>query len=740
MKSSAKSLPHSGPVCFEAGGERPNYAPPGLLSEMRKNLRIAEERYRRTFEKAPIGIAETDIDGCILDANEQYCAIVGRARGELLGLHFSQVVHPEQLESTMADFEELIARRQTAVRHHRRYVRPDGKTGWGIVTLSALQDDAGNVDSVIVLVEDVTDRELAAGNLREHEEQLAEAQQIANMGSWEVDLATGRRTWSAQMCRMYGCPPGVTPDLELIRTLLHPDDLERVLAVERKARETLQPFSMAFRIVLLDGRTHITHVHGRFVFDLDGKPTKLVGVVQDITERVTHEDELRRVAVQQAAVANLGQLALSGASLDFLFHQVSAVVTNLLDVTDCEIVPKSSATPAAGGIIVEIPSSSDEAWGVLSIRCAIEQGSRTTDLDFLRSIAGILGQAIERQRADDELRLRAMQQSAIADLGKLMLSTVDDATLDRACDLVVQGLGVDYSCFAEITPDNTAMFHRGGRTWSDDLPQKMPVVEETHVGLTLLRGEPVIVDDYATETRFRTSALAVRSGIVSGLAVPVASATRSYGVLSAHTKTKRSFSPGDVDYLRSLANILADALEREAARAALVASVAEARREGSERQQVTRSLQLILESTIEGIYTMDVQGRCTMINAAAARMLGRSREEMLGQDMHELMHAQGSGGVPFEEVDCPIYRVLRDRAPRTVINDVFWRSDGSPLPIDYSAAPIFDGQTAVGAVVAFTDTTERRKLELKLEQANRLSSLGRLAATVAHEFNNVLMG
>jgi two-component system cell cycle sensor histidine kinase/response regulator CckA len=83
---------------------------------------------------------------------------------------------------------------------------------------------------------------------------------------------------------------------------------------------------------------------------------------------------------------------------------------------------------------------------------------------------------------------------------------------------------------------------------------------------------------------------------------------------------------------------------------------------------------------------------------------------------------------------------LRSGATVVVADDTFRRADGTTFPVEYSAAPLIDRGEIVGVVVTFTDISERRKLEAKLEQANRLSSLGRLAATIAHEFNNVLMG
>jgi nitrogen-specific signal transduction histidine kinase/ActR/RegA family two-component response regulator len=71
---------------------------------------------------------------------------------------------------------------------------------------------------------------------------------------------------------------------------------------------------------------------------------------------------------------------------------------------------------------------------------------------------------------------------------------------------------------------------------------------------------------------------------------------------------------------------------------------------------------------------------------------------------------------------------------------MLYRSDGTILPVEYSAAPIIDNGSVAGAVVVFTDVSERKLLQAQLEQSDRVSSLGRLAATMAHEFNNVLMG
>jgi len=396
-----------------------------------------------------------------------------------------------------------------------------------------------------------------------------------------------------------------------------------------------------------------------------------------ISERLTREEELHRIAVQQAAVANLGRIALSGASLDFLFNQVTAILSNVLAVDFCHILQKRatgelalvagtqlSSRPIVSGLTVTIASADDQPWGILGVHSAERRAFTANDGDCLRSVAAVLAQAIERYRADAELRTRALQQSAIAELGCSVLTKLDAATLDRACALVARGLGIATAAF--------------------------------------------VAGETAPSPR----------------SVAVASATRTFGAIVVDAP--RDLSADDIDYVQSIANILAEAMGREEARVATEA--------------LTRSLQLLLESTQEGICRVDGDGRCTMVNAAAARMFGRSAEELVGQKMHELVHGQHADGSPYPFAECPMRHSVLDAKPRSVHDDVFWRADGTPFPVDYSASPIVDGDTVVGVVVVITDVTERRKLEQKLEQANRLSSLGRLAATIAHEFNNVLMG
>ena len=154
----------------------------------------------------------------------------------------------------------------------------------------------------------------------------------------------------------------------------------------------------------------------------------------------------------------------------------------------------------------------------------------------------------------------------------------------------------------------------------------------------------------------------------------------------------------------------------------------------------TQRLQLLLESTGEGIFGIDTDGRCTFINRAGAQMLGWTTDQVLGRNMHDLIHHTHGDGSHYPEADCPIFNAFRQGLPCRIDREVLWRADGSPFSAEYSSYPILDagsGTGAVqGAVVTFVDITERRRAEDLLHQA-RAELEARVAARTA-ELSNAL--
>ena len=128
-------------------------------------------------------------------------------------------------------------------------------------------------------------------------------------------------------------------------------------------------------------------------------------------------------------------------------------------------------------------------------------------------------------------------------------------------------------------------------------------------------------------------------------------------------------------------------------------------------------LRLLLESTGEGIFGIDMAGRCTFINRAGAQMLGWRADDVLGRNMHCLIHHTHGDGGAYPEADCPIFNAFRRGLPCRIDSEVLWRADGSPFSAEYSSYPIIDAGAVQGAVVTFVDITERKAAQELLRQA-----------------------
>jgi PAS domain S-box-containing protein len=155
---------------------------------------------------------------------------------------------------------------------------------------------------------------------------------------------------------------------------------------------------------------------------------------------------------------------------------------------------------------------------------------------------------------------------------------------------------------------------------------------------------------------------------------------------------------------------------------------------------LSRQSDSILESVGDGIYGIDLDGNCTVVNPAAAQMIGFKPEEILGRNMHALIHHTRADGTPYPQEECPIQNTITDLDTVRISNEVFWRNDGTSFPVEYVARPQIEIQSelqpdaqpvgkAVGVVVAFTDTTERRALDRMKDE---------FISTVSHELRTPL--
>ena len=131
-------------------------------------------------------------------------------------------------------------------------------------------------------------------------------------------------------------------------------------------------------------------------------------------------------------------------------------------------------------------------------------------------------------------------------------------------------------------------------------------------------------------------------------------------------------------------------------------------------------LSLLLESTGEGIFGIDMAGCCVFVNRSAAQVLGWPAEAIIGRNMHALIHHTHADGRHYPEADCPIFKAFRQGQPCRIDDEVFWRADGSAFFAEYTSHPIVENGMVQGAVVTLVDITQRREAQALLDAARRV--------------------
>ncbi|MFK8082538.1 MAG: sigma 54-interacting transcriptional regulator [Granulosicoccus sp.] len=134
-------------------------------------------------------------------------------------------------------------------------------------------------------------------------------------------------------------------------------------------------------------------------------------------------------------------------------------------------------------------------------------------------------------------------------------------------------------------------------------------------------------------------------------------------------------------------------------------------------REIEREYRLILAAAGEGIYGVGADGLTTFLNPAAEAMLGYSADELVGKDMHTAIHHHRIDGSVYPSTECPIYNAFKAGTVNTVDDEVFWRKDGTSIPVEYTSTPIVDSGKVVGAVIVFRDISERRNNEESLRCA-----------------------
>jgi len=265
-------------------------APDSAAGQNERLLALADEaQWRRILiDNSRDGIVVIDQDHRIADANFRFAEMLGCSVAEVIGLHtwdYEANLSEAQIRAAFSDFAQVDATFET--RHRRR----DGRLLDVEVSASGVR--LGGRQAVFAVCRDITERKLAEERLRASEAALNEAQAVAHLGSWTLDITTGQLSWTAETYRVFGVVPGTSLTLQVFLNCIHAEDRDRVAAAWQAAVEQAASYDIEHRIVAF-GETRWVRERAQIRRDSRGQAVYAIGTVQDITERHLTEAALRR--------------------------------------------------------------------------------------------------------------------------------------------------------------------------------------------------------------------------------------------------------------------------------------------------------------------------------------------------------------------------------------------------------------------------------------------------------------
>jgi two-component system cell cycle sensor histidine kinase/response regulator CckA len=332
-------------------------------------------------------------------------------------------------------------------------------------------------------------------------------------------------------------------------------------------------------------------------------------------------------------------------------------------------------------------------------------------------VAGIGVEVTDRIRAEESLREQMRLARLSADVGLALTRHSPLKDMLRVCaDALLRNLGAVAVRIWTCAPGAATLELAASAGLAPRGAEESVPFGATGIGLAAQSRQGLFSNDVLHDARLQNGTWFKRESLVSLASVPLLVDERLVGVFAVYAR--KPLSQASHDVLQVVANQMAVGIERKQSEDALRASEERYRR--------------IIETTAEGVWTFDAQGRTTYVNDNMARMMGQTVADMLGQPLTTLLM----------EEDRPRAEAQLERLRQGIAEQFDFkvhRGDKKTLWLMIAATPIFDtaGRYA-GALLMCSDVTERKRLEEQYRQAQKMEAIGRLAGGVAHDFNNLI--
>ena len=323
-----------------------------LHAQMEKKLALERNVLRTVTDNIPDSIFAKDKNGRYLLANKAFATLHGmKSPNDLLGKTVFDLFPEDRAAELYKDDLQVMRSGGVVMETERTAVDADGKLKILQTTKVPLLDKCESIVGIVGLHRDITRRKEAEHRLRQSEANLAAAQRIAHFGSIELDLVSldepekNPVRWSDEVFRIFGYEPGVEePSRQAFFHIVHPDEKDEVRQSLDYALREAKPYAIDFRIIRPDGAERNIHERGDIILDpKTRKPLKLVGSVQDVTDRVQAElqlqyanqelaekvQELEQRSLEITLLSEMGSLLQTCKDADEAYLQISAAAEKL---------------------------------------------------------------------------------------------------------------------------------------------------------------------------------------------------------------------------------------------------------------------------------------------------------------------------------------------------------------------------------------------------------------------------
>ncbi|MGZ8441506.1 MAG: PAS domain S-box protein, partial [Candidatus Deferrimicrobiaceae bacterium] len=326
--------------------------------ESEEKLRKSESLYHDLVETSQDLIWQCDGEGRYIYLNPAWEDVFGYKVEEMLGKKFTDFQRSETAADDMNEFVRLLGG-GTVKGHETTHFHRDGRGIRLVFNAKSVTDDRGKIIGTRGTAYDITDRKRAEEELTESVERLDEAQKVAHLGYYALDVATGSWTSSKILDDIFGIGDDYRRDVEGWSLIIHPEERRSMLEYFRDdVLVKKRPFDREYRIVRrADNCVRCVHGLGKVERDSMDRPVKMIGTIQDVTERKRAEEEKKKLEEQVRQAQKMESLGVMAGGIAHDFNNLLMAVLGHAELALNEISPMS----AARGSLAEITTAARRA-------------------------------------------------------------------------------------------------------------------------------------------------------------------------------------------------------------------------------------------------------------------------------------------------------------------------------------------------------------------------------------------